>query len=73
VLDVEPTYGATAGLSQNPGFANIGVNLNYRLAQGLTAYGNLRNALDRHYEEVFGYPSLRLNFVAGLKWRLGRL
>jgi len=73
VLDVEPTYGATAGLFQNPGFANIGVNLNYRLAQGLTAYGNLRNALDRHYEEVFGYPSLRLNFVAGLKWRLGRL
>ena len=58
---------------QNPGFANVGVNLNYRLAHGLTVYGNLRNALDQHYEEVFGYPSLRLNFVAGLKWGLGRL
>ncbi len=73
VLDVEPTYGASAGLFQNPGFANVGVNLNYRLAHGLTVYGNLRNALDQHYEEVFGYPSLRLNFVAGLKWGLGRL
>jgi hypothetical protein len=28
----------------------------------------LRNALNRRYEEVFGYPSPRLNFVAGLKW-----
>jgi hypothetical protein len=38
----------------------------------VTAYGNLRNALNEHYEEVFGYPSPRLNFVAGLKWSLGR-
>ena len=40
------------------------------LGRGLTAYGNLRNALNQHYEEVFGYPSLRLNFVTGLKWTL---
>ena len=73
VLDVEPTYGASAGLYRNPGFANVGVNLNYALAHRLTAYGNLRNALDRHYEEVFGYPSPRLNFVAGLKWGFGKL
>lgn len=68
----EPTYGATDGLFWNPGFANIGVNLNYALAGGLTVYGSLRNALDRHYEEVFGYPSPRLNFIAGFKWRLAR-
>jgi outer membrane receptor protein involved in Fe transport len=73
VLDVEPTYGASAGLYRNPGFANVGVNLNYALAHGVTAYGNLRNALDQHYEEVFGYPSPRLNFVAGLKWGFGKL
>jgi len=68
----EPTYGATDGLFWDPGFANIGVNLNYALAGGLTVYGSLRNALDRHYEEVFGYPSPRLNFIAGFKWRLAR-
>jgi outer membrane receptor protein involved in Fe transport len=40
------------------------------VGRGLTAYGNLRNALNRHYEEVLGYPSPRLNFVAGMKWTL---
>ena len=68
----EPTYGATNGLFWDPGFANVGLNLNYPLGRGVTMYGNLRNALNRHYEEVFGYPSPRLNFVAGLKWTLSR-
>ena len=62
---------ATNGLYQNPGYANVGININYALGRGLTAYGDLRNALNQHYEEVFGYPSLRLNFVAGMKWTLG--
>jgi outer membrane receptor protein involved in Fe transport len=70
VLDVEPFLGATNGLFRNPGYANLGVNLNYTLARGVTAYGNLRNALNRRYEEVLGYPSPRLNFVAGLKWSI---
>ena len=69
-LDEEPTYGASNGLFWNPGFANVGINLNYTLGHGVTAYGNLRNALDRHYEEIFGYPAPRLNFVAGMKWTI---
>jgi hypothetical protein len=44
--------------------------LNYELAHGVSAYGNLRNALNRHYEEVPGYPSPRLNIVAGWKWSI---
>ncbi len=67
----DPTMGASAGLFWNPGYANLGAHVNYALGHGVTAYGNLRNALDRKYEEVFGYPSPRLGFVAGLKWRLG--
>jgi outer membrane receptor protein involved in Fe transport len=70
VLDVEPALGATNGLFWNPGYTVMGVNLNYELAHGVSAYGNLRNALNRHYEEVLGYPSPRLNFVAGLKWSI---
>jgi outer membrane receptor protein involved in Fe transport len=69
-LDVEPAFGATNGLFRNPGYSYLGINLNYALGRGLTAYGNLRNALNRRYEEVLGYPSPRLNFVAGLKWSL---
>jgi outer membrane cobalamin receptor len=68
VLDVEPNYGASAGLFNNPGFANFGVNANYALPHGLTVYGNLRNALNWHYEEAFGFPSPLLNFVSGVKW-----
>jgi len=68
----EPYLGASNGLFWNPGFANVGVNLNYTIGRGVTAYGNLRNALNRQYEEVFGYPSPKLNFVAGLKWTIAR-
>jgi outer membrane receptor protein involved in Fe transport len=66
----EPSYGASNGLFWNPGFANVGVNLNVALGHGVTAYGHLRNALNRQYEEVFGFPSPRLNFVAGMKWSI---
>jgi outer membrane receptor protein involved in Fe transport len=65
---VEPNWGASAGLFRNPGYVNVGLNLNYRLGRGVTVYGNLRNALNQRYEEVYGYPSLRLNFVSGMKF-----
>jgi len=68
----EPNYGASNGLFWNNGFSNVGVNLNYALGHGVTAYGNLRNALNRDYEEIFGFPSPKLNFVAGLKWTIAR-
>jgi outer membrane cobalamin receptor len=71
-LDVEPSFGAFGGFFTNSGYTNLGVNLNYDVGHGLTLYGNLRNALNQHYEEIYGFPSLRLNFVAGIKWRLSR-
>jgi outer membrane cobalamin receptor len=67
-LDVEPNYGASEGFYTNPGYVNLGVNLNVAIRKDLTVYGSLRNALDQHYEEIFGFPSPRLNFVSGLKW-----
>jgi len=66
----EPSYGASNGLFWNPGFANFGLNLNYEVARGVTIYGNLRNMFNQQYEEVFGFPSPRINFVAGVKWRI---
>ncbi|MCC6860511.1 MAG: TonB-dependent receptor [Bryobacterales bacterium] len=68
-LDTEPNYGASAGLFRNPGYASAGINLNLDAGHGLTLYGNLRNALNQRYEEIFGFPSPRLNFVTGIKWR----
>ena len=71
-LDVEPNYGASAGLYWDPGFVNLGINVNYQLKHNLTVYTNLRNALDRHYEEIYGFPAPLLNVVAGVKWSLAR-
>lgn len=71
-LDVEPNYGAYGGLYWTPGFVNLAINVNYRVKGNLTAYVNLRNALDRHYEEIYGYPAPLLNVVTGLKWSLAR-
>jgi hypothetical protein len=69
-LDIEPTFGASAGFHRNPGYQNIGLNLNYRAGHGVTLYGNLRNALNQRYEEIYGFPSPILNFVAGVKWSM---
>ena len=67
----EPSLGAGGGLYWDKGYSDIGINVNYALGHGVTAYGHLRNALNEHYEEVFGYPSPRLNFVAGMKFGFG--
>jgi outer membrane cobalamin receptor len=69
-LDVEPNYGASAGFFNNPGYAYLSLNLDIAAGRGMVVYGSLRNALDEHYEEVFGFPSPRLNFVTGVKWSL---
>ena len=61
-----------AGPVWNPGYKDIGVNVNYRVKGNITVYANLRNALDERYEEVYGYPSPLLNVVAGVKWSLAR-
>jgi outer membrane receptor protein involved in Fe transport len=71
-LDVEPNYGAFGGLFRNGGYVNAGINVNYRLRGNLTVYANLRNALDRHYEEIYGYPAPFLNVVAGVKWSVAK-
>ena len=71
-LDVEPNYGASAGEYWDSGYVNVGINVNYRVRGNMTVYGNLRNALDRHYEEIYGYPAPFLNVVGGVKWSLAR-
>jgi outer membrane cobalamin receptor len=71
-LDVEPNYGASAGFFRNPGYQDLGVNVNYRVLGNLTAYVNVHNALDQRYEEIYGFPSPFLNVVGGVKWNLAR-
>jgi outer membrane cobalamin receptor len=50
----------------------MGVNVNVRVAPGVAVYGRLNNALNRRYEEVYGYPTPLANFAAGMKFTLPR-
>jgi outer membrane cobalamin receptor len=71
-LDVEPNDGAFGGLFWNSGYVTAGLNVNYRLRGNLTLYANLHNALNRRYEEIYGFPAPLLNVVAGVKWSLAK-
>ncbi len=69
-LDVEPNYGASEGFYTNPGYANLGLNLNVAVARGVSVFGSVRNLLNQRYEEIFGFPSPKLTFITGMKWSL---
>jgi outer membrane cobalamin receptor len=34
-------------------------------------FGRIENLLNQDYEEVLGYPAYRLNFSAGMRFRIG--
>jgi outer membrane receptor protein involved in Fe transport len=53
------------------GYARFDVGGWHAINSRVTAYANIENLLNRHYEEVAGYPGLRLNFRAGMRFRIG--
>jgi vitamin B12 transporter len=53
------------------GYALLDVGGWYALHPRITAYLSVENALDRHYNEVVGYPALPINFRAGFRFRIG--
>jgi outer membrane receptor protein involved in Fe transport len=76
VLDIEPNDGTFACtfepqcLFRNHGYELLNAGFAYRLPKGIEIYGRLNNFLNQKYEEAFGFPSLRLNFIAGFKVEL---
>jgi vitamin B12 transporter len=54
-----------------PGYGRIDAGGWYALASRVTAYLNIENLLNHRYEEVAGYPALKANFRAGLRFRIG--
>jgi outer membrane receptor protein involved in Fe transport len=53
------------------GYARVDLGGWRQLNHYVTAYADLDNALNRHYEEVSGFPAPRINFRAGLRFRVG--
>ena len=64
-------FALTTPITHAPGYARVDVGGWYQLHSRVTAYVNVENALNRHYQEVVGYPALRANFRVGLRFRLG--
>jgi len=58
-------------INHAPGYARVDLGGWYKIHSRVTAYVNVENALNRHYEEVVGYPALHANFRTGLRFRLG--
>jgi outer membrane receptor protein involved in Fe transport len=76
VLDLEPNQGAYACEAIPPqpclfwsqGYVDVNVGFAYHLPRGVQIYARLNNFLNQRYEESFGYPALRLNFISGIKF-----
>lgn len=82
-----PHYGATLGgsfIGRRPdsdfyglgythaaGYARVDAGGWYQVERHVTLYANVENLLNRHYEEVLGYPALTANFRAGMRFRFG--
>ena len=59
------------GIYHAAGYVRADVGGWYAVNSRITAYLNVENALDRRYNEVVGYPSLPINFRAGMRFRIG--
>jgi vitamin B12 transporter len=53
------------------GYARIDLGGWYAITSRITAYANVENALNDHYNEVVGYPALTANVRAGVRFRIG--
>jgi vitamin B12 transporter len=59
------------GINHAAGYALVDVGGWYAINPRVTAYANIGNTLDQHYNEVVGYPALTANFRAGFRFRIG--
>jgi outer membrane cobalamin receptor len=59
------------GIDHAAGYARVDLGAWYAINSRITAYANVSNALNDHYNEVVGYPALTANFRAGMRFRIG--
>jgi len=59
------------GINHAAGYVRVDIGCWYALNARISTYVNVENLLDKHYNEVVGYPSLGTNFRAGMRFRIG--
>lgn len=58
-------------ITHAPGYVLVNGGGWYAINKRITAYVNGENLLNHFYEEVTGYPALKINFRAGMRFRVG--
>jgi vitamin B12 transporter len=53
------------------GYGRVDLGGWYEVRPRITVFANIENALDAKYNEVVGYPTLPVNFRAGVRFRVG--
>ncbi len=69
--DSDFLFGLIPPIYYAAGYARLDLGGWFNINRYVTAYANVNNALNNHYNEVLGYPALKANFRAGLRFRLG--
>ena len=59
------------GITSNPSHFRLDLATQFVMGHGVTAIANVGNLLDQHYQDAVGYPTLGLNYRAGLKYTWG--
>jgi outer membrane receptor protein involved in Fe transport len=70
MLDLEPNY--VSSLFTNPGYAAVSFGGSFTLARHVELFGRVMNALNREYEEAFGFPTLGRRASVGVRIAAGR-
>jgi outer membrane receptor protein involved in Fe transport len=65
MADIEPNFGQDIFI--NPGYAVFNFGGSVRVGRGLEITARVLNALDKQYEEVFGFPALGRSAMLGLR------
>lgn len=69
--DSDFLYGAVPPVDHTAGYVLVNLGGWFAMNHHVTAYANVDNVLNRRYEEVAGYPALKANFRAGMRFRFG--
>jgi vitamin B12 transporter len=59
------------GFTSLPSYVRVDLGTQFFIGRGVTVIAHVGNLLNRHYQDAIGYPALRLNYRAGLKYTWG--
>jgi vitamin B12 transporter len=67
----DESFGISPPITHAAGYARFDAGGWYTVNRHITAYAKAENLLNQHYNDVVGYPGLRFNFRAGMRFSFG--